>query len=373
MRKTVRIGLIGTGFMGKAHALSYLAAGNVFEDISRPVLHRVADLDAARAEAFREQFGFSGSTTDWESLVTDPDIDVVSITTPTLFHKEMALAAIAAGKHVHCEKPLSVNAADAWQMMRAAERAGVRTATGFNYLKNPLLKLAREMIASGELGEIYDFNGIHAEGFMADPQTPWSWRCDARGGAGAIADVGSHIVSVARYLAGPITELCAKLDTPVATRPVSAGATKRREVAVDDIARLIVSFERGCSGTLQASWLATGRSMQLAFQISGSKGTLAFTQERMNELRYFRAGEDPRGNGFRLIEAGPSHPPYGAFCVAGGHQLGFNDLKTIEMAEFIRAIDRNSPASPDFREAWEIQRLIDAALRSSRERCWQVL
>ncbi|GBR00358.1 Gfo/Idh/MocA family protein [Asaia lannensis] len=373
MRKSLRIGLIGTGFMGKAHALSYQAAGNVFDDISRPVLHAVVDIDGARAAQFRNQFGFAKAMTDWQELVQDPEIDVVSITTPTLFHKEMALAAIAAGKHVHCEKPLAISAADAQEMMLAAEQAGVRTASGFNYLKNPLLRYAREMIASGELGEITDFNGIHAEGFMSDPQTPWSWRCDPAGGQGAIADVGSHIIAIARYLMGPVTQVFAQLDTPVASRPVKAGASERKPVGVDDIARMIVSFERGCSGVLQANWLATGRNMQLAFQISGSKGSLVFDQQRMNELQYFKAGEDPRSSGFRLIESGPQHPPYGAFCVAGGHHLGFNDLKTIEMAEFIRAIDRDEPASPDFREAWEVQRLIDAAVMSHKDRAWLTL
>lgn len=373
MRKSLRIGLIGTGFMGKAHALSYQAAGNVFEDISRPVLHAVADIDGARAAQFRNQFGFAKAMTEWQELVQDPEIDVISITTPTLFHKEMALAAIAAGKHVHCEKPLAISAVDAQEMMLAAEKAGVRTASGFNYLKNPLLRYAREMIASGELGEITDFNGIHAEGFMSDPQTPWSWRCDPAGGQGAIADVGSHIIAIARSLMGPVTQVFAQLDTPIASRPVKPGASEHKSVGVDDIARMIVSFERGCSGVLQANWLATGRNMQLAFQISGSKGSLAFDQQRMNELQYFKAGEDPRSNGFRLIEAGPQHPPYGAFCVAGGHHLGFNDLKTIEMAEFIRAIDRDEPASPDFREAWEVQRLIDAAVMSHKDRSWLTL
>ncbi|WP_438381381.1 Gfo/Idh/MocA family oxidoreductase [Asaia sp. BMEF1] len=370
MRKTLRVGLIGTGFMGKAHALSYQAAGNVFDDIPRPVLHAVADIDGARAEMFRHQFGFARALTDWQKLIEDPEIDVVSITTPTLFHKEIALAAIAAGKHVHCEKPLAISAADAQEMTLAAEQAGVRTASGFNYLKNPLLKYAREMIASGELGDITDFNGIHAEGFMADPQTPWSWRCDPAGGQGAIADVGSHIIAIARFLLGPVTQVFAQLDTPIKTRPVAPGSSERKAVGVDDIARMIVGFERGCSGTLQANWLATGRNMQLGFQVSGSKGTLVFSQERMNELHYFRAGEDTRSNGFRVIESGPQHAPYGAFCVAGGHHLGFNDLKTIEMAEFIRAIDQGVAASPDFREAWEVQRLIDAAVMSHKDKTW---
>ncbi|WP_215750159.1 MULTISPECIES: Gfo/Idh/MocA family protein [unclassified Gluconobacter] len=370
---TLRIGLIGTGFMGKAHALAYQAAGNVFDDISRPVLHKIADIDGERARLFQRQFGFASYTQDWQELIDDPLIDIISITTPTLLHRQMALSAIAAGKHVHCEKPLSPTASEASEIVQAAEKAGVRTQSGFNYLKNPLLRYARDFIKSGELGEIYAFNGIHAEDFMSDPLSPYSWRCDPAGGTGALADVGSHIISVARFLLGPITSVFAQLDTVVKKRPAFAEASELRDINIDDVARMIVTFERGCSGTLQANWLATGRKMQLEFEISGSKGALSFTQERMNELLYYKAGDDSRTNGFRLIETGPQHPPYGSFCVAQGHHLGFNDIKTIEMAEFIRAIDRGEPSTPDFREAWEIQKIIDAAVCSHQQRQWQTI
>jgi predicted dehydrogenase len=368
--REIGIGLIGTGFMGRAHALAYRAAASIFPDIPRPMLVTVADVNGPAAEAAAAQFGFRQATTDWRHLIADPTIEIISITTPNLLHKEMALAAITAGKHVHCEKPLAPSVGDAGIMMVAAEAKGVVTQVGYNYIKNPLLKLAREMIASGELGEITGFRGIHAEGFMADPETPYGWRLEPGSGPGAIADLGSHIIGMARFLLGPIAEVMADLDTVIKTRPLADNPKTHKPVLVDDIARLTMRFARGCGGSIEASWVATGRTMQLGFEVSGSKGSLVFTQERLNELLHYQAGRDARQSGFTRIESGPAHPPYGRFCVAPGHQLGFNDLKTIEMAEFLMAIDGGEKSGPDFREAWEIQKVVDLAVQSSNERIW---
>ncbi|HYM99481.1 MAG TPA: Gfo/Idh/MocA family oxidoreductase, partial [Aestuariivirgaceae bacterium] len=308
-------------------------------------------------------------TADWKELVTDPKIGIVSITAPNLVHKEMSLAAIAAGKHVHCEKPIAPNAEDAKTMMEAAEKAGVVTQVGYNYIKNPILALARDMVAAGELGDIIGFRGIHAEDYMGSLDVPHNWRVDPSGGAGAVADLGSHIIGMARFLLGPIREVNADLETVIAERPVAPGATEKRKVAVDDIARLLVRFQRGCGGIIEANWVATGRKMQLSFELYGTKGALAFTQERLNELLHFKPGMEAK-QGFVRIETGPAHYPYGLFCVAPGHQLGFNDLKTIEVAHFLQAIAGEERKGPDFREAWEIQKVIDTAVRSARERKW---
>ena len=368
--KELGIGIIGTGFMGKAHAFAYRAALAAFPDIPVPRLEMIADVNEALASKAAHQYGFARSSADWRALVNDPRIDVVSITTPNTLHKEMALAAIAAGKHVHCEKPLSPSLADSLVMVEAAEKAGVATQVGFNYIKNPLLKQARDMIAAGELGEITGFRGIHAEDYMHDPESPYSWRIDPVGGPGVIADLGSHIIGMARFMLGPIVEVSADVRTVVTSRPVSRGATERKDVLVDDVARILVNFGRGCGGTIEANWIATGRKMQLGFEISGDKGSLVFTQERLNELLFYRAGGDAKTNGYMKIESGPQHPPYGEFCIAGGHQLGFNDLKTIEMGEFLRAIGRGEMSTPDFREAYEIHKVVDAAIASSKARGW---
>jgi predicted dehydrogenase len=368
--RDIGVGIIGTGFMGKAHGLAYRAAAGVFALKLNPVLEIVADNCGEAARRAHAQLGFKRVTTDWRELVEDPAVEIVSITAPNAMHKEMSLAAIAAGKHVHCEKPIAASAQDGLIMTEAAERAGIVTQAGYNYIKNPLLQLAREMVEAGELGEIVSFRGVHAEDYMADPASPYSWRVDPIGGGGAVADLGSHIIGIARFLLGPITEVNADLETVVKERPAAQGSVKKRKVLVDDIARLTVRFERGCGGSLEANWVATGRKMQLGFEITGSKGALAFSQERFNELHWYKQGGDGRQQGFTRIEAGPAHSPYGLFCVAPGHQLGFNDLKTIEVAHFLEAVAGGERRGPEFREAYEIQRVVDTAIRSARERRW---
>ena len=369
--KDLGIGIIGTGFMGKAHAFAYRAALAAFPEIPVPRLEMIADVDEASAAKAAHQYGFARSSGNWKDMIADPKIDVISITTPNTLHKEMSLAAIAAGKHVHCEKPLSPALKDSLEMVEAAEKKGVHTQVGFNYIKNPLLKMARELIEAGEIGEITGFRGIHAEDYMHDPESPWTWRIDPSGGPGVIADLGSHIIGMARFLLGSIAEVSADVRTVISSRPVTRGAKDRKDVLVDDVARILVNFGRGCGGTIEANWIATGRKMQLGFELTGEKGSLVFTQERLNELQFYRAGLDPRTNGYARIEAGPQHFPYGQFCVAGGHQLGFNDLKTIEMGEFLGAIGNGVKSGPDFREAYEIQKVVEAAIASSKQRGWR--
>jgi hypothetical protein len=240
----------------------------------------------------------------------------------------------------------------------------------YRHIKNPLLKLARQMVEAGELGEITGFRGIHAEDYMHDPQSPWTWRIDPSGGPGVIADLGSHIIGMARFLLGEIAEVSADVRTVIKQRPVARGASEMKPVEVDDVARILVQFGRGCGGAIEANWIQTGRKMQLGFELTGEKGSLVFTQERLNELLYYKAGGEARHMGFTRIESGPQHEPYGGFCVAGGHQLGFNDLKTIEMAEFLGGIAKGGSTGPDFREAYEIQKVVEAAIASSRRRSW---
>ena len=368
--KTLRIGLVGSGFMGKAHSLAYQAVGGVFRMPAQPALELLADVNSDAAAAAARDLGFARSTGDWRTLVSDPDVDVVSITTPNTLHAPIALAAIAAGKHVHCEKPLAPSAARAREMAEAAERAGVKTQVGFNYIKNPLIALARDIVASGEIGDIVSFRGIHAEDYMADPDTPWHFRMDPAGGGGVVADLGSHITAIARHLLGPISEVFGRLETVVKQRPEAHGSSRARAVETDDIAHALLRFARGCVGTLEASWLSHGRKMQIEFEVVGSKGALAFSQERFNELHLYKPDRDGSRNGFRTIVAGPEHPPYGAFCPAPGHQLGFNDLKTIEMRDFLLAIAGEPAKGPDFREGWEVQKVVDAIIQSSRDRQW---
>ncbi len=309
------------------------------------------------------------ATPDWRSQVADHVIDVVNITAPNALHKEMALAAIAAGKHVYCEKPLAPLAADAREM---AEAAGVRTQVGFNYLCNPMPGLAREMIAAGELGEIRGYRGVHAEDYMVNAGGPFTFRHDPAGG-GALADIGSHALATAEFLlrpaAGPITRVMGDCVTMIAERPDGNGG--KRRVEVDDVGRTFLRFAGGATGSIEGNWIATGRKMQHDFEVYGTKGALAFSQERFNELHFFST-DDRRGRqGFRRIEAAPDHPPYGLFCVAPGHQLGFNDLKAIEVAGFLDAVAGRRPEPFKFRSGLRIQTLVETIHASSCEGAWK--
>jgi predicted dehydrogenase len=363
----LRIGLIGTGFMGRTHALGFAAAPRVFDSPYDVVLHSVADRTDELAAIAARSLGFAKSSGDWKRLIADPDIDLIDITTPNALHKEIALAAISAGKHVYCEKPLATQAIDAREMAQAAEIARVKTQVGFNYLCNPMMALARDLIASGELGEIRVYRGIHAEDYMMDAASPFSFRHDTPGG-GALADLGSHALATAEYLLGPIERVMGDCVTVYDRRPEGEG--RFRAVEVDDVARAFLRFANGATGSIEASWIATGRKMQHDFEIHGTKGALFFTQERFNELHFFSMLDPADRRGFRRIEAGPDHDPYGLFCVAPGHQLGFNDLKVIEIARFLTAIAGKRPEPFNFRAGQRVQCLVEAIHDSSRRKAW---
>ncbi len=363
----LRIGLIGTGFMGKAHVFGFAAAQRVFDLPFEIVMHSVSDRTNDLAAEAARTLGFANSSGDWKNLVDDPDIDVIDITAPNAFHKEMALAAIAAGKHVYCEKPLAPLASDARVMADAAEAAGVKTQVGFNYLCNPMLGLARDLICNGELGEIYSYRGIHAEDYMADAESPFTFRHDPAGG-GALADLGSHALATAEFLLGPIERILGDCVTMIASRPDGQGG--KRAVQTDDVGRAFLRFASGATGSIEASWIATGRKMQHDFEVYGNKGALTFTQERFNELHHYSVADGAGRRGFRRIEAGPDHAPYDRFCVAPGHQLGFNDLKAIEAAGFVEAITGKTAEPFNFRAGLRVQELVESVQRSVREEGW---
>ncbi|MEQ9812739.1 MAG: Gfo/Idh/MocA family oxidoreductase [Azospirillaceae bacterium] len=367
----IGIGLIGTGFMGKCHALAYRAVSAVFADVPAPRLAVLCDVPASRAEAAARQFGFARAVDDWRALVADPAVDVVAITTPNSLHREMALAALAAGKHVYCEKPLSLTLEEAEEMAAAAATAGTVTLVGYNYLRNPALIHAARLVGDGAIGRPIHFRGIVDEDYMADPGLPWSWRCRrAEAGLGALGDMGCHLVSVATHLAGPIASLVADVETVHAERtvpPGTAGSGVAGSVDNDDIATALVRFRSGISGMITTSRVAWGRKGRLAWELHGDAGMLAFDQERMNELRLFQAGPDKALHGFKTILSGPAHPPYDAFLPAPGHGLGFNDQKTVEVAHLLRAVAGRETPHPDFAAALQIERVIHAIARSAAE------
>lgn len=366
----IRIGLIGTGYMGKAHAIAFHALPAVFSPPVPVICELLADASDELAEHGARRLAFKRWTGDWRRLVQDPDVDVVDICSPNYLHKEMALAAIAAGKHVYCEKPLALTAADALAMTEAAEAAGVKTLVGFNYMKNPAALLARQIIAGGEIGEIVHFRGTHVEDYLTDPQVPYSWRLQRRyGGAGSLGDL-CHIINMAHYLAGDITEVCGDTQIVIRQRPIPDRPGQTGTVENDDQAHFLARFANGAIGTLETSRVATGRKMGLTYEVTGSKGSLYFDQERMSELQLYTA-EGPRGRrGFRTLLLGPEHPDYAAFSPAAGHGLGYNDQKIVEVRDLIEGIVNDRPLWPDFRAAYAVDLVVEAVERSAAERAW---
>lgn len=365
--REIGVGLIGTGFMGKAHALAYRAARAVLGDVPAARLAVLCDTPAEKSRQMAEQFGFAAATADWRELVASPQVDLVAITTPNRMHREMALAAIAAGKHVHCEKPMGLTLAEATEMAAAARAAGVKTLVGYNYVRNPAYQHARRLIAGGAIGRIVHFRGVVDEDYQADPGLAWTWRARIEeAGLGALGDLGCHLVSLAYGLVGPIDSVVADMQTVYETRPLPDGSGHGR-VENEDVASALVRFTGGVAGTLVMSRSAWGRKSRLGFEAHGSEGMICFEQERMNELQLYQNRGAPAEQGFKTILTGPLHEPYGAFCPAPGHQLGFNDLKVIEAGAFLRWIGGGAKASPDFTEALEFEKVIHAIATSARE------
>ncbi len=367
----IGVGLIGTGFMGKCHAMAYGAVKAVFGDV--PFVDRVTlcDVDAKHAAKCASEFGFAKSTTNWRDLVNDPAIQLISVTSPNGMHREMAVAALEAGKHVWCEKPMALSIADAEAMTAAAAKAkGLATALGYGYLRNPALQFARKLIADGAIGEVFDFRGSVDEDYMADPQLPWSWRLTRKdAGLGTLGDLTVHLISLAQELVGDLSSLSAMVDVVHKQRPVP-GSAKMAEVENDDIAHALLRFASGARGVLTSSRIAHGRKNGLKIEVHGSKGMLWLDNERMNELNLYVADGPAEQRGFRRILSGPYHPAYDKLCPAPGHGLGFNELKVIELAELLYAAMGRPSQSVNFARGLTIEKAIHAFARSAETGSW---
>lgn len=364
----IGVGLIGTGYMGKCHALAYRNVKAVFGDVPEPRLEMLCDVPGDKARAMAEQFGFARSTEDWRALVTDPAIDLVSITTPNGLHRDMAIAALEAGKHVWCEKPMALTLDDAEAMTAAAARAGRTTQVGYNYIWNPAVLHAATLIADGAIGRPIHFRITYDEDYQADPDAPWSWRCLKKdAGLGVLGDMGCHSVAMMEVLMGRPEALIADMQTVYAERPKPDGGTGT--VENEDVASALLRFPGGAQGLFTTSRCAWGRKNRIEWEIHGTQGQLCFNQEQLNELRYFRSGEGA-AQGFRTILSGPDHPPFGDFMPGVGHQLGFNDLKTIELRDLLQGIVHKTAPRMDFEVSCRIEALIHAMSDSALSRRW---
>jgi predicted dehydrogenase len=362
------VGLIGTGYMGKCHALAWNAVAPTFGDVERPRLVALGEASQELAERRAREFGFETATGDWRKVVTDPAVDVVSITTPNQFHAEMAIAALEAGKHVWCEKPMAGLLADAERMLAAARASGRITVLGYNFIQNPVFALIRKILQEEQIGEVNHIRIEMDEDFMADPEALFYWKSEATSGFGALDDFGVHPLSLLSYLFGGVSRVCGHMSKPYADRPVAGGG--RRAVETYDIASTLFELETGASGAMSLSRSAWGRKSRIAIQIFGSRGTLAYDQERMNELQLYTTDLPKDTQGFRTILAGPQHPPYDRFIPAPGHQLGFNDLKVIECGALIGRVRGEETRVVDFEEGIRIERTVDAIARSAQTGTW---
>ncbi|SMB84406.1 Predicted dehydrogenase [Pasteurella testudinis DSM 23072] len=370
--KTVKVGLIGTGYIGRCHAIAYAQAPTVFNLQGKLELEYLAEITPELAAQKAQEFGFKRSTGDWRDVVNDPNVDVVDICTPNFLHKEIALAAIKQGKHVYSEKPLALTALEAKEMYDAATQAGVKTLVGFNYMKNPTSQLAREIIRNGEIGEVIHFYGTHNEDYLASPSTPIDWHCyRAKAGLGALGDIGAHIINMAQYLLGEdIVSVSGDLQTVIKQRPDPQDKTKLVEVENEDQASSLLRFASGVMGTIETSRIACGRKMGLTYVITGTKGTISYTQERMAELKLYLHDDDPARQGFKTILTGPLHPDYKPFCVSAGHGIGFNDQKTVEVRDLIVGLTEDKPMWPDFEEGYKVSRILEAIAKSADSKRW---
>lgn len=382
--KKLNVGLIGAGFMGKAHSLAYVAMPMFFWPAPAvPVRKSIVDVNDAVAAEAAQRFGFEKSSSDWRSVIEDPEIDIIDIATPNHLHAEIAIAAAAAGKHIISEKPLARSGEEAKTMYDAVKNAGIVHMVAFNYRRTPAVALAKKYIEEGTLGDILNFRGTYLQDWSADPDGPLSWRFQKSiAGSGSLGDIGTHVVDMARYLCGEITQVNTQLKTWVKTRPLQAGgvdklgaSTKdstapRGEVDVDDEVLSLLEFQSGAIGSLEATRNAHGRNNFLTFEIHGTLGSVYFNYERRDELQVAFAADQSDRKGFRTVYTGPAHPYGEGLWPIPALGIGYGETKIIETYDFVKAIIEGGEVSPNFKDGYQINLIADAMATSAQSRAW---
>ncbi len=370
MKKEIKIGIVGAQFMGRAHTNAWHDVANFYDLPFKPVLKAACDIDPQSENSFAERFGWQTFETSWETLVNRKDIDIIDICTPNNSHMPIAVAAARAGKHVVCEKPAAMNAAEAKQMYEEAEKAGVKHMLAFNYRRVPALALARQMISEGKLGKIHHFNAVYFQDWLVDPEFPWVWRHDVKlAGSGAHGDMNAHTVDLARFLVGEISSVCGEEKVFIPERKIP-GTGQTAKVTADDAVSFLAKFENGACGNFIATRFATGRKNYLRLEIFGSEGSLIFNLERLNELNYYSRADNSSEQGFRNIMVTENTHPYLNKWWPPGHIIGWEHTFIHEMGDFLTAIARNEKIKPDFYDGYRNQLILDAAIDSAREKKW---
>ena len=360
--KEIGIGIVGGGYMGKAHAVAMSAVGAVFNTTLRPRLEMVCGASLVSSKKYRDAYGFKRAADNWEQLVMDEHVEAIIIASPQSTHLQIAKKAFALGKPVFCEKPLGVGVDDAKKMVAAAKKNSAVNMIGFNYIRTPASQFVRQLITDGEIGNITWFRGEHTEDFYADPNSPATWR--AKGLAnGTMGDLAPHMINAALAIMGPIKRVSADIATVHSSRPGGI-------VNNDDHAQLMCTFHNGAMGHLYFSRVATGRKMGYAYEIHGTKGAIRFDQEDQNAIWLYKAQDRPENQGFKKILTGPHHPDYEPFCQGPGHGTGYQDQIIIEARDFLKAIETNSEIWPSFKDGLEVSNVVDACHKSSKTKNW---
>lgn len=381
-RRRIGVGVIGFGWLGQAHSRSLLRIPTLFaERHYDPELVACSDALPARVDEAVASFGFKRASADWQTVIDDPDVDVVFIAAPNMLHVELVEAAARAGKAVFCEKPVGGAPRDVAEAASAAREAGVINGVGYNYRWAPLVQYARELIASGELGEITNYRGRFFSMYGSDPLgvSSWRFRLD-EGGYGVTSDLLSHAVDLAHMLLGPITRVTGTIETFIRERPAPTAAGShyergaadgpRRPVTNEDYAAMLCEFDSGARGTFEASRTMVGPESQMAFDAYGTRGAVGWSLERLNELRLYRLSED-RGSGYTTVLGGERFGHHGAFVPGSGNAIGYEDLIAIEDYEFCRSVSEGLPFVPGFDEALAWASVQDALLRSVQSGHWE--
>ena len=380
----LNVGLIGAGFMGKAHALAYVGMPIFFWPAPAiPVKKIICDLAEESTKDSAQRFGFEDYTTDWKKVVSDSNIDIVDISTPNDSHAEIAIAAAEAGKHIVCEKPIARNVDEAKSMYEAVKKAGVVNMLAFNYRRTPAIALAKKFIDEGAIGKILNFRGTYLQDWSADQASPLSWRFQKKvAGSGALGDIGTHVIDLARYLVGEFAEVNAVMKTYIKERPIQEGSVdklgtvkadikvKKATVDVDDEVSFFVNFCNGAVGSIEATRNAWGRNNFVTLEIHGEKGSIYFNYERMSELKVYFASDPGDRRGFRTIYTGPAHPYGEGLWPIPALGIGYGETKIIECYDFIKAIVHKSDVSPNFKDGYNIALICNAIIESANTQKW---
>ena len=379
------VGMVGHAFMGAAHSQAWRNAPRFFDLPLRPRLTALAGRDAGtRVTDAADRLGWESAETSWQALVERDDVDLVDVCTPGDTHAEIAIAALEAGKHVLCEKPLANTVEEAEAMTRAAEKAaaaGVRSMVGFTYRRVPAIALARQLVAEGRLGTVHHVRAQYLQDWIVDPEAPLSWRLDKdKAGSGALGDIGAHIVDLTQYITGDaIGRVSGRLQTFVDERPLPAehagltgtAGTGRGPVTVDDAAVFLAEFRGGALGVFEATRFATGRKNAIRIEINGSAGSLAFDFEDMNLLHYFDGDEPAATAGFRRIVVTEAEHPYVGAWWPPGHLIGYEHGFTHQVVDLVRDIAAGIDPTPSFADGLQVQRVLAAVETSSDTDSWQ--